>query len=273
MKRLGSLFWIGSFFFGVVCLFAAFGPMIRPPFDERVAPPYLPPSAQFWLGTDEQGRDIAARLAMGARVSLQIGLTVQMLALLLGVTLGILAVYGPPWARSVILRLTDGMLAFPDILLAILILGIWSFGMLPVIVALAITAWPTVLRLVRAQVATLKDREFIVASRALGNSLPRVVWHHVLPQLWGILLAVSMVDLAGIILAESSLSFLGIGVQPPTPSWGSMINIARQEMLNPAHQISLLWPCLALSITVFALNFIGDALRAWADPRSRSRRA
>ena len=139
-------------------------------------------------------------------------------------------------------------------------------GMFPVIAALSITAWPGVARLVRTQVATLKDREFVIASKAIGASPWHVVLKHVLPQLWGILLAVSMVDLAGTILAESTLSFLGIGVQAPTRSWGSMVNNARGEM--DSHPMLLLWPCLVLSLTIFSLNFVGDSLRAALDPKS-----
>jgi ABC-type dipeptide/oligopeptide/nickel transport system permease subunit len=138
-------------------------------------------------------------------------------------------------------------------------------GVTPVVVALSITAWPIVARLVRTQVASLKDREYVMAARATGASTFYVVTRHVLPQLWGILMAVSMIDLAGTILAESSLSFLGIGVQAPTPSWGSMINIARLNMTS--HPDQLLYPCLILSLTIFALNFVGDGLRAALDPK------
>lgn len=251
----------------LLLLFAIFGPTFRHNYDVSTARPYLPPSADYWLGTDEQGRDILARLAYGARMSLLVGLSVQLISLVVGTVVGVLGVFAPKWIANPIMRLTDAMFAFPDILLAILIIGVFGMGLVPVIVALAITAWPGVARLVRTQVASLKDREFFVASQALGAPKPYLVFKHVLPHLWGILLAVSMVDVAGTILAESSLSFLGIGIQPPAPSWGNMINQAR---LNMASQpLVLLWPCLLLSLTVFALNFIGDELRAIVDPRSR----
>jgi ABC-type dipeptide/oligopeptide/nickel transport system permease subunit len=136
-----------------------------------------------------------------------------------------------------------------------------------VIAALAITAWPAMARLVMTLVASLKDREFVVASKALGASTFYVATRHILPQIWGILLAVSMVDLAGTILAESTLSFLGIGIQAPMPSWGMMINDARGNMQS--HPEMLIAPCLVLSATIFALNFVGDGLRAILDPRSR----
>jgi len=248
-------------------LLALVGPQLRYDPTVKVGVPFLPSSAEFWLGTDEQGRDIFARLAYGARLSLTVGLSVQAIAILVGVTVGVFGVLGPKWARQLVLRVTDGMFAFPDILLAILILGVWNLGLMPVITALAITAWPAVVRLTVAQVSALKDREFVVAARALGAPTPYVVVKHILPHLTGVLLAVSMVDVAGVILAESALSFLGIGVQPPTPSWGGMINAARQDMNS--HPSLLIWPCVILSLTVFALNFVGDGLRAMTDPKRR----
>jgi ABC-type dipeptide/oligopeptide/nickel transport system permease subunit len=174
-----------------------------------------------------------------------------------------------------LMRFTDGMFAFPDILLAVLIIGTMPRDLfngpmaklLPVIVALSITSWPSIARLVKGQVATLKDREFVVGAKASGASTFYLVTRHILPQLTGILLAVSMIDIAGTILAESTLSFLGIGVQPPEASWGSMINSARQDMNS--HPIALVWPCLILSLTIFSLNFVGDGLRAAFDPKSR----
>jgi len=167
------------------------------------------------------------------------------------------------------------MFAFPDILLAILIIGVLGSSevkfpgssVLPVIVALSITGWSSITRLVVTQVATLKDREYVVAARAAGASTFYLVTRHILPQLSGILLAVSMIQIAGTILAESTLSFLGIGVQAPDPTWGSMINNARFEMNS--HPLLLLWPCVILSLTIFSLNFVGDGLRAALDPKGR----
>lgn len=256
----------GASFLLLIVLMAIFGPHLRHNPTDMGASPHLPPSGNFWLGTDEVGRDVFARIAYGARISLQVGLIVQAISLSIGVLVGVLGVYAPKWIAIPLLRLTDGMFAFPDILLAILIIGVFGMGITPVIAALSVTAWPGVARLVRTQVATLKDREFVVASKAIGATPWHVVTRHVLPQLGGILMAVSMVDLAGTILAESTLSFLGIGVQAPTPSWGSMINNARSDMNS--HPMLLLWPCIVLSLTIFSLNFVGDSLRAALDPKS-----
>ncbi|MFN7172246.1 MAG: ABC transporter permease [Fimbriimonadaceae bacterium] len=268
MKR-DPLFWFGAIYMFLMVLLAVFGPFIRHDYLMPVGPPFAPPSAEFWLGTDELGRDVFARLAYGARISLFIGFSVMAISVSIGLLVGLLGAFGPPWISVPLMRLTDAMFAFPDILLAILIIGVWSMGVGPVIVALSITLWPPIARIIRSQCLSIKEREFVVASRAMGATTPYLVFKHVVPQLFGILLAVAVVDLAGTILAESTLSFLGIGVQAPEPSWGSMINNARSEMNS--HPLLLLWPCLTLSLTILALNFIGDAVRAQVDPRMRAK--
>lgn len=265
--KLGFVFWMSVGFLVLLFLFAFIGPFILPDYAKQIGPPLQGPGGQFPLGTDDQGRDILSRLAFGARISISVGLLVQFIALTIGIIVGVAGVYAPKWIAVPLMRFTDGMFAFPDLLLAILIIGLWERSLLPVVVALAVTAWPAVARLVRGQVASLKDREFVMASQALGAKTPYLVLKHILPHLWGILLAVSMVELAATILAESSLSFLGIGVQAPMPSWGSMIQVARQNMNS--HPEMLIWPCLILSLTIFALNFVGDGLRALTDPKSK----
>ena len=253
-------------------LFAIFGPYIptdgksNPVFDPA-GDPHLGPGAQHAiLGTDEIGRSFLQRLAYGARISLFIGFTVQFINISIGILMGAVSTFAPRWIGSPIMRLTDGMFAFPDILLAILVIGALGPGFIPVIVALSISGWPAMARLTRNQLVSLKEREFVVAAKAAGASTPYLIFKHLLPQMSGILLAVSMIDLAGSILAESTLSFLGIGVQAPNPSWGGMINNARLQMnSNP---LELLWPCAILSLAVFSLNFIGDGLRNYFDPNS-----
>lgn len=265
--KLGGVFWISAIFLALLALAAAVGPYLLPDPNKSLGASFIPAGGAHLLGTDEQGRDILSRLITGARFSLFIGLSTQALALFIGVTIGVIGEMGPKWLATPLMRFTDAMFAFPDLLLAILIVGIFGAGVLPVIVALAITGWPSIARLVRGQVATLKEREFVQASLALGAKKGYVVVKHILPHLMGLLLAVSMVDLAAVILSESTLSFLGIGVQPPDPSWGQMINIARQSILS--NPVLLVWPCLILSFTIFALNFVGDGLRTLTDPRSR----
>lgn len=279
-QKLDPLLKVGIAFLVLLFLFAMFGPTMRHNYLDQIAKPHLPASAEYWFGTDELGRDVFARIAFGARISLCIGLVVQVFSLVFGIFMGTVGVFGPKWLRVFVLRLTDGMFAFPDILLAILIVGVLStvkgglfsgpFGnMLPVILALAIASWPSITRLTVTQLASIKDREYVVAARAMGASTFYLVRKHILPQIWGMLLAVSMVDLAGTILAESTLSFLGIGVRPPDPSWGSMISNARAELNS--HPMTIFWPCLFLSSTIFALNFVGDGLRTLIDPKKSGR--
>jgi ABC-type dipeptide/oligopeptide/nickel transport system permease subunit len=242
---------------------------------------FLPASDKHWLGTDEGGRDEFVRLAKGGQTSLIIGFMVELVTLIVGIAIAVFGTYAPKWIAYALMRLTDAMFAFPDILLAILLIGvlkgrefapgIWADlfaqGYIPVIVALSITAWPGLTRIVRGQLASLKDREFVVAAKANGASTTYIVMKHILPQLWGLLLAIAMVDLAGVILAESTLSFIGIGIEAPHPSWGNMIDKARQDMNS--HPALLFWPCLVLSLTIFALNFVGDGLRTLTDPKTK----
>jgi ABC-type dipeptide/oligopeptide/nickel transport system permease subunit len=280
-KRNG-LFLVSVGFLALLVLFAAFGPL-RHNVNEAVGTKFEPPSAKFWLGTDDVGRDIFGRLAYGARMSLLLGLAVQGFSILLGLLVGTAAGYGPKWLGTALMRFTDAMFAFPDILLAILIMGVLDakrlpfaqhlppvlIATLPVFFALAVVGWPSLARLVRSQVLSLKEQEFVTASRALGAGHWHVVRRHILPHLWGLISAVAMVGMAMVILAEGALSFLGIGVPAPWPSWGSMINDARSYMAG--YPMLLVWPCLILSLTILALNFVGDAMRDRFDPRQSGR--
>ncbi len=301
MRRLfrDPLLVLGVLFLTALVLFAAFGPMVRtaqlrPAGDKTfeavftpIGKPFLASGVQgATLGTDDIGRDELARLAQGARVSLVVGVTVQIVALAVGMAMGVLGVFAPKWIRVIVLRLTDAMFAFPDILLAILLVAALSpqalqksvpflaswpdewIGIVPVVAALGVTAWPSIARLVRVQVASVKDREFVVAAKAAGGSTTYLVMRHILPQVLPLILAVSMVEMAGTVLAESALSFIGIGVQAPNPSWGNMINNARGGDIT-AHIPQLLFPCALLSLTIFALNFVGDGLQALFDPKAR----
>ncbi len=264
-KKTNWQFWLGVAYLVFLIILAIFGPTFRHSFSEQVSGQLLPPSSEYWMGTDELGRDIFARIAYGARISLLIGVCVQVGAVTIGLILGIAMVYAPRWIAIPIQRITDGMFAFPDLLLAIMIVGIFQMGVGPVIIALTVGSWPAVARLVKGQVATLKDREYVVAAKAMGASTFYQVTRHILPHLAGVIIAVMMVDVAATILAESTLSFLGIGVTPPEPSWGQMIsqgNTYKETTLN-----LLAWPCLFLSLTIFALNFLGDGLRAIVDPK------
>ena len=282
MKGKSILLYASWVFLALLVLFAIFGPM-RYDVTVSVGSKFEPPSAQHWLGTDEFGRDVFGRLAFGARMSLFLGIAVQIVAIGIGLLVGTAAGYGPRWMNTLLMRFTDAMFAFPDILLAILIMSIlrgskvtFISGLpevvaatLPVFAALAVVGWPSMARLVRNQVLSLKEQEYVTASRALGAGHKHVVVKHILPHLVGLISAVAMVGMAMVILAEGALSFLGIGVPPPLPSWGSMINDARAYMAS--HPIILFWPCLILSLTILALNFVGDGLRDRFDPKRAGR--
>ncbi|MDQ2798422.1 MAG: ABC transporter permease [Armatimonadota bacterium] len=229
-----------------------------------------PPSFKHWLGTDDTGYDLLTRLAMGARVSLTVGLGVEAIVLLVGGLVGLTAGYYGRRTDLWLMRLTDTMIAFPDILLAILIMAIFPKSLGNLFLALAITGWPGMARLIRGQALSLRQREFIEAARALGLPDRQIIRRHLLPNLLSPIVVAATIDIAGVIIAEATLSFLGIGVQDPLPSWGKMISLAiTSGYLRSEPQLVIL-PALCLSLTVLSLNFLGDALRDALDPRSAS---
>jgi len=228
-----------------------------------------PPSAAHWLGTDDLGRDVLSRLLYGARISLAVAITVELVELLFGVTLGLLAGYRGGWVDNAIMRLADMMFAFPDILLAILITGVLGPSIQNVFLALALVGWPQMVRLVRGQALGIRELEYVQCARAAGAGDLRIIVRHVLPNLAGPVIVAATVGTGGVILAEATLSFLGLGVQPPYPSWGSMISQAWE--VRRAAPLLTLWPAISLATTVAAFNFLGDGLRDWLDPRQATR--
>lgn len=217
------------------------------------------------LGTDMLGRDILSRLIYGSRVSLSVAGVVVAIQVAVGLALGTLAGYYGGWVDLIIMRVTDIMFAFPDLLLAILIMGIRGPGLGNIFFALGLVYWPAMARLVRGQVLALKELEFVQAARSLGTSDLRIILRHLIPNLLSPVIVQATLGLAGVILAEASLSFLGIGVRPPYPSWGSMIN--DMVTLIYSQPVLLVPPCLVLALTVLACNFLGDGLRDALDPR------
>jgi len=226
------------------------------------------PSREYPLGTDNFGRDVLSRLIYGARVSLAVAVGVEGVELLFGLSLGMLAGLKGGRLDNAVMRATDVMFAFPDILLAILITGTLGKSLVNVFLALALVGWPGMVRLVRSQVLTLRDREFVEAARAMGASDGRIMFRHLLPNVVGPVIVAATVGMGAIVLAESTLSFLGLGIQPPFPSWGSMINdYWRYRRSNPMLTV---YPALCLAGTIMAFNFLGDGLRDWLDPRRRT---
>ena len=254
---------------GIIVLMAVFYPLVSPyRYDHQTTDYNVSASAKHWLGTDDTGYDTLTRLAVGARISLVVGLGVEAIVLFVGGLVGLLAGYYGKWLDAGLMRLTDMMFAFPDILLAILIMAIRGPSLLNIFVALGITGWPGLARLIRGQALSLRGREYVEAARALGVPNGQIILRHVLPNLLSPIIVAATIDIAGIIIAEATLSFLGIGVQDPMPSWGKMISVPLEGGYYRSHPELVIYPALCLSLTVLALNFLGDALRDVLDPRS-----
>lgn len=224
-------------------------------------------SADHPLGTDKLGRDILSRTVYGARISLLTGLATVLISLAIGVVAGSLSGYFGGWLDLALMRLVDILMAFPGILLAIALTAVLGPGLDHVILALCLIGWTGYARLVRGEILSLREREFIHAARSLGCPPARIIARHLLPNLLPPLMIQATFGLAAAIVAEGSLSFLGLGVEPPAPSWGSMLNDGRQFLLVAPHLTT--YPGLALMITVFALNLVGDTLQERLQSRTR----
>lgn len=230
------------------------------------------PSRSHWMGTDELGRDILSRALYGARVSLLVAVCVVCGCGLTGLALGMIAGYAGGWLDSFInLLLINAFLSFPGILLAIAFAAFLGPGIGKVILALIITGWAGYARLARAQVLKAKELEFVLAARSLGASPLRIMLRHLLPNILQPVLIQATIGMAGAILAESTLSFLGLGVLAPIPSWGAMLNDARGHLFDAPHMV--IFPALGVMTAVLSFNLLGDAWRDWLDPRTRSQMA
>ncbi|MCL6521695.1 MAG: ABC transporter permease [Firmicutes bacterium] len=251
---------------------AALAPWLAPhsPYAQDYQALLQPPSAAHPLGTDDLGRDELARLIYGARISLEAGLISVGLAVAIGLPLGLFSGYvGGFWDEVVIGRLTDAMLAFPSLILALAIAAVLGPNLTNAMVAIGISMAPNYVRLIRGQVLAEREREYVEASRALGAGVGRQIFRHILPNVLSPLLVQASLGVASAVIAEASLSYLGLGTQPPTPSWGSMLRTA-QGYLTTAPWLSY-YPGLAIFLVVLAINLVGDGLRDLLDPRQRRR--
>ena len=226
-----------------------------------------PPSKEHLFGLDELGRDELSRVVWGARVSLRVGFSVVILASLVGVSLGAISGYFGGAMDTLIMRITDVLLSFPGILLAIAMVAVMGPSLNNVVIALAIIGWVGYARLVRGQVLKVRELEYVTAAKALGAKAPRVILRHVLPNVINPVIVMATLGLAGAILSEAALSFLGLGVQPPTPSWGSMLAYGR-PYLGLANHLAY-FPGAAIMLAVMGLNFLGDGLIDALDPKYR----
>jgi peptide/nickel transport system permease protein len=265
-------FLIGGTFIGFLILVAIAAPLLVRT-DPKVSHPadaIQRPSAQHLMGTDDLGRDVLGRAIYGSRVSLAVGIIAVSIGLITGIVLGMIAGYTGGWADLLILRVIDALLAFPALLLAIAITSALGPNLRNTMIAIGIVAIPVYTRLTRGQVLQAKEREYIEAARTAGASQARIAFRHILPNILNPLIVQASLSIAFAILAEASLSFLGLGVQPPTPTWGADINHARAYLSNGFWWMSV-GPGVAILLTVFSFNLLGDSIRDILDPRLRDR--
>jgi ABC-type dipeptide/oligopeptide/nickel transport system permease subunit len=271
--RRDRFFQLGLFFVSVVVIAAVFAPWLAPqnPITGDLKNAYLvEPGSRFLLGTDTQGRDVLSRVLYGARLSLSVGVISQSVSVTLGVLLGLLAGYYGRWVDALVMRMADITLAFPTLLLLIAVAAAVKPSLPVVFVVIGIVGWAGMARLVRSQVLVLRHSEFVLAARALGARDRRVLLRHLLPNVRTQVIISATLGIAGAIMAEAALSFVGLGAQPPTPSWGAMVADGR-DLLRVAPWISFA-PGLAIGAAVLGFNLVGDALREAYDPKLRSER-
>jgi peptide/nickel transport system permease protein len=251
-------------------LAATLGPVLTPydPSAQTLAERLGPPSPTHPFGLDELGRDILSRLLSGARISLLVGLAVVSVSSLIGMTLGSIAGYFGGGIDDLISRVIDILMAFPGILLAIALVAVLGPSLTNVVLALSVIGWVGYARLVRGQALRAREFEYVQAARALGAGPARIVARHVLPTAFPAVIVQATLGMAGAIIAEASLSFLGLGVQPPTPSWGTMLDAGRSHLFDAPHLT--IFPGLAIATLVLGFNFLGDGLRDRIDPKAKA---
>jgi peptide/nickel transport system permease protein len=271
---VNRLAYIGIFIAAVLVIMAVFAPLIatHDPIAQNLLTRYAAPSAEHWFGTDALGRDVFSRLVYGARISLQVGITVTAVSTVVGMIIGAIAGFYGGWIDKILSGyIFNVFLAFPGLLLAIALVAFLGAGLGKVILALCIIGWVGYARVMRGQVLKVREYDFVQAARALGASDGRLLFTHILPNAIQPIIVQASLGMAGAVLSEASLSFLGLGIPPPAPSWGTMIEEARGlDTLYSAPHV-LFFPGIAIALTVLAFNFIGDGLREYLDPKQRRR--
>jgi len=268
--RHNPLAAVGVVLVAIFVIFAVFASWMAPQDPAHIELPtrLSSPSTTHWFGTDELGRDILSRVIYGSRISMLVGSSVVAVSLALGLIIGSIAgYYGGRLDRFVNVVVMNAFLSFPGILIAIAFVAFRGPGIFNLVLALSLGGWVGYARLVRAQVLAAREREFVEAARALGASDLRVIVHHILPNIIQPVVVQAAIGMAGAILAEATMSFLGLGVPPPTASWGAMLNDGRAHLFDAPHLV--IFPAVAVMLAVLSFNFIGDALRDYLDPRSR----
>ncbi|MFD1514391.1 nickel transporter permease [Halomarina rubra] len=258
---------VGLLFVSVVVLSAIFAPVIAPegPNEQDLFNRLDSPSAEHPMGTDQLGRDVLSRLLYGARISLQISLAVVAITLAIGTAVGLIAGYAGGWVDEALMRFVDILLAFPGILLALVIAGILGPNLTNIMIALAVVGWTQYARIIRGSVLSVKQEEFVKAAQLMGVPRRRIVLRHILPNVVTPVIVLATMDMAYVILGTAGLSFLGLGAQPPTPEWGTMLSQGRNFVDTAWWVVN--FPGLAIMITVLGFNLLGDGLRDVLDPR------
>lgn len=274
MRGFRAKLWIGGGVVAFIVFAAIFAPLLTHShliLNGDLMDAELPPSHQFWFGTDAQGRDIFGRILYGARISLTIGIGSQLINTCIGTSLGVSAGFWGGWWDDVVSGLTNMMLAIPSLVFALALMTILSPGLTSLLVALGLTNWSYTCRVSRASTLSLRRQGYVQAAKVLGYSDIRIMFTQVLPNILGPILVIAMLGTGAVILIESALSFLGLGIAPPYPSWGGMLSDARDELaLAPWMSV---FPGLAIFVTVLSLNLLGDGLRDILDPQSLSKQS
>jgi peptide/nickel transport system permease protein len=262
--------WVGLILFVLVILAALFAPLLsgHDPLAQNVLRQLQPPSAQHIFGTDEYGRDTWARLLYGARTSLLIGILSTVIAMVIGSIIGLLAGYYGGTFDAVVMQVMDSLLAFPALILGLIVVAMLGPSAGNIIFAIALTSIPPFARIARAPTIALKEREFVEACRALGYSDARIMFRHILPNMAAEILVMGSLWLANAIRTEASLAFIGLGIKPPTPTWGGMIRSGFENILDSAWLAIV--PSLAILLVIFSLNLLGDGLRDAVDPKLKN---
>jgi peptide/nickel transport system permease protein len=268
MRRSISI-QVGAAIIGIMVIAAAAAPIFSPqdPYAQTLSEGLAPPGGNHPFGQDKLGRDIASRVIYGARISLMVGFAAVLVSLVIGLFVGSIAGYVGGWWDEGIMRVTDVFLAFPGILLAIAIMSVLEPRVGNVVISLSAFGWVGYARLVRGQVLTMRERDFVSAARASGAGPARIMGRHILANILSPVIVEASFGMAGAIVAEAGLSFLGLGVQEPEPSWGAMLADGRNFLLVAPHLT--LFPGIALALTVMSLNILGDGLRDWLDPTQK----
>lgn len=255
----------------LIAVITAVFPQILPhdPYEQSMTKTFIFPNSQYWFGTDQLGRDVFSRILVGTRISLSVGIIAVAISLTCGVVLGSLAGYLGGHVDSVIMRIMDIMLSIPSILLAIAFMAALGQGIDKAVIAISLVSIPEYARIVRGEILSVKENDYVQAAKVIGNNDGRIIFHHVLPNVLSSIIVRATLGISSAILDASALGFLGLGVQPPAAEWGDMLGRARNYIFQAPY--TLIFPGLAISLTVLAFNLLGDGLRDALDPKSRQK--